>query len=87
MAVLALIVFGTIGILLVIAVMMEHSTAEHPARRHLSHSESSGVAPSLGPNSDRPRGESAPAEDHFSENHRSEDHSSKEKVHEHALVG
>ena len=35
MAVLALIVFGMIGILLVVAVMMEHSTMEHPARRPL----------------------------------------------------
>jgi len=46
MALLALFVFGTIGILLVIAVMMEHSTAEHPPRRHLPHSESSDVTPS-----------------------------------------
>lgn len=37
MAVLALIVFGTIGILLVVAVIMEHSTMEHPARRPLPH--------------------------------------------------
>ncbi len=54
MALLALFVFGTIGILLVIAVMMEHSTAEHPARRHFPHSETSDVAPSHG---EEPRGE------------------------------
>jgi len=54
MGVLALIVFGTIGILLVIAVMMEHSTAEHPARRHFPHSETSDIAPSRG---EEPRGE------------------------------
>jgi len=77
MGVLALIVFGTIGILLVIAVMMEHSTAEHPARRHFPHSETSDVAPSLNPNIDGPHGEGT----------RTEGESSKEKVHEHALVG
>lgn len=44
MALLALIMFGCIGILLVVAVMMEHSTAQHPARHDLRHSESSNVA-------------------------------------------
>jgi hypothetical protein len=44
MALLALIIFGTIGILLAVAVIMEHSTAEHPARRHFPHSEISDVA-------------------------------------------
>jgi len=43
MALLALIIFGTIGILLAVAVIMEHSTAEHPARRHFPHSEISDV--------------------------------------------
>ena len=54
MALLALFVFGTIGILLVIAVMMEHSKAEHPARRNLPYSETPDVAPSRG---EEPRGE------------------------------
>jgi hypothetical protein len=44
MALLALIIFGTIGILLTIAVIMEHSPAEHPSKRHLSHSETSEIA-------------------------------------------
>jgi hypothetical protein len=44
MALLALMLFGTIGILLVIAVTIEHSPAEHPARRHFPHSEISDVA-------------------------------------------
>ncbi len=46
MALLALLLFGTIGILLVVAVIMEHNPAEHPARRHFPHSEISNVAPS-----------------------------------------
>jgi hypothetical protein len=46
MALLALFIFGTIGILLVVAVIMEHSPGEHPARRHFPHSEISDVAPS-----------------------------------------
>ena len=37
MAVLALIVFGLIGMLLTVAVMMEHSTVEHAAKHHLTH--------------------------------------------------
>jgi|HubBroStandDraft_6_1064221.scaffolds.fasta_scaffold04958_7 hypothetical protein len=36
MALLALILFGTIGILLVVAVIMERSPREHPARSHRS---------------------------------------------------
>lgn len=46
MALLALFIFGTIGILLVVAVIMEHSPAEHPARRHFPHSETPSVTPS-----------------------------------------
>ena len=77
MGLLALIAFGLIGILLAVAVMMEHSKAEHPARRNLSHPVTSGVAASLSPKLDRPRGESAPAESP----------SAKENVHEHACTG
>jgi hypothetical protein len=36
LALLALIIFGTIGILLVVAVMIEHFPGEHSARRHHS---------------------------------------------------
>jgi hypothetical protein len=39
MAVLALVFFGTLGILLVVAVIMEHSPTEHPARGNRSHPE------------------------------------------------
>ena len=75
MALLALIIFGTIGILLVVAVIMEQSPGEHPARRHCSPG-TSDVAPSL-PNFDRARGDSGSTENPSTE----------EKVHEHAYVG
>ena len=82
MALLALIMFGCIGILLVVAVMMEHSTAQHPARHNRPHSENPDVAAPAGLNFDRPHRQGSPTEDHFPE-----DQSSKEKVNEHALVG
>ena len=76
MALLALIIFGTIGILLVVAVIMEHSPGEHPARRPRSHPVTLDVSPSL-PNFDRARGEGESTENPSTE----------EKVHEHAYVG
>jgi hypothetical protein len=76
MALLALMIFGTIGILLVVAVIMERSPGEHPARRRRSHPETSDVAPSL-PNFDRARGEGVSTKNPSTE----------EKVHEHAFIG
>ena len=75
MALLALIIFGTIGILLAVAVIMEHSPGEHPARRHRS-SVTSDLAPSHR-NFDRAR----------AEGESTENPSTEEKVHEHAYVG
>ena len=72
MALLALIIFGTIGILLAVAVIMEHSPAEHPARRHGPHPVSSDVVPSSSLNFDKPRAEGAATE---------------ESVREHVTVG
>ena len=78
MALLALIIFGLIGIMLAVAVIMEHSTSDpHPARRGASHPVTAGVAPLPNPKFDRPRSEGAPAEIA----------STKEKVHEHACIG
>lgn len=77
MAMLALMVFGLIGIMLVVAVMMEHSEPAGPARRRASHPVASDVPPSLNPKLDRPRGDNAPPETS----------SAKEKVHEHACTG
>jgi hypothetical protein len=76
MAMLALIAFGLIGIMLVVAVLMEHSEPAGPARRSVSHPVTSDVAPFLNPNFDRPRGEDTPIEKP----------SEKEKVHEHACT-
>lgn len=76
MAMLALIAFGTIGILLVVAVMMEHSGPADPPRRKVSHA-TSDVTPIFDPSFDRPRGEDTPTQNP----------SSKEKVHEHACTG
>jgi len=73
MAMLALIVFGLIGIMLVVAVMMEHSKPGRPARVTASQPLTPG-APSLNPNIDGSRGENAPTANP----------STKEKVHEHA---
>jgi hypothetical protein len=75
-ALIALMMLGTIGILLVVAVIMEHSPGEHPARRDRSHPITPGVAPSLS-NFDRARGEGESTENPPTE----------EKVHEHALIG
>lgn len=78
MALLALIMFGLIGVMLSVAVMMEHSTPDvHPARRSASHRVTSDVAHSLNPNFDRPNGEGSPTENLSEE----------EKLHEHACVG
>ena len=76
MVLLALIMCGTIGILLVVAIIMEHSPGEHPARRQYSHDVTSDGAHSL-PIIDRVRGE-----DESKANP-----STEEKVHEHACVG
>ena len=75
MALLALILFGTIGILPAVAVIMEHSPREHPARRHRS-PVTSDLAPSHR-NFDRARAEAESTENPSTE----------EKVHEHAYVG
>jgi hypothetical protein len=78
MALLALIIFGLVGIMFAVAVIMEHSTSDpHPARRGASHPVTSGVAPPPNPKFDRPRSEGAPTENQFE----------KEKVDEHACVG
>ena len=78
MALLALIVFGLIGIMLSVAVMMEHSTPDpHPARPKASLPVTSGVASLLTPCIDRPRKGDAPTEIT----------AAKEKVHEHACTG
>jgi hypothetical protein len=76
MALLALTVFGLIGILLIVAVILEHSTLARAAKTDASHPVTSGAPPSLNPN-DGPRGEDAPTENP----------SAKEKVHEHACTG
>jgi flagellar basal body-associated protein FliL len=74
MAILALIVFGLIGIMLLVAVVMEHSKPGRSAKLAASQPLNPGAAPSLKPNIDGPRGEDAPTENL----------SAKEKVHEHA---
>jgi hypothetical protein len=77
MALLALTVFGLIGILLIVAVILEHSTLVRTAKNDDSHPVTTAAAPALNPNFDRPRGEDSPTEDQ----------SPKEKVHEHACTG
>ena len=77
MAMLALIAIWPIGILLVVAVMMEHSEPAGPARRKVSQAVTSDVTPIFNPSFDRPRGEDAPTQNP----------SAKEKVHEHACTG
>jgi len=77
MGLLALAVFGLIGILLIAAVILEHSTLPRAARTDALHPVTSGIAPTVNPNFDRPRGEDVPAENP----------SEKEKVHEHACTG
>jgi len=67
MALLAVMLFGTIGILLVVAVIMEHSPAEHPARRHGPHPVSFDVAASSGANVDKQRAEATATEENVRE--------------------
>lgn len=76
MALLALTVFGLIGILLIVAVVLEHSTLARRAKGNAPHPVTN-ATPSPNPNFDRPRGEEAPT---------TEDQSEKEKVHEHACT-
>ena len=73
MAMLALVVFGLIGIMLVVAVMMEHSESPRPARLTAVPPE---IIPSFNPNAEKTRGEDAAATNP----------STKEKVHEHACT-
>jgi hypothetical protein len=75
-ALLALAVFGLIGIFLIIAMVLEQSTLARTAKTDAIHLVTSGSAPSLYPNH-RPRGEAAPRQNQFS----------KEKFHEHARTG
>ncbi len=75
MALLALTVFGLIGILLIIAVVLEHSTLERTAKGNAPQPVTN-APPCPNPNFDRPRGEDAPTKDQ----------SEKEKVHEHACT-
>jgi len=77
MAMLALIAFGLIGIMLVVAVLMEHSEPAGPPRRKVSADVTSDVNPIFDPSVDRPRGEDTPTQNP----------SAKEKVHEHACTG
>ena len=77
-AVLALAVFGLIAILLLIAMILEHSLITQAAKTDPSYSVTTRTVISLNPNFDRPRGEDTPTDNPSPE---------KEKVHEHALVG
>jgi hypothetical protein len=74
MGMLALIVFGLIGIMLLVAVILEHSAVARAAKTDPSHLVTSGAVPALNPSFDGARGEGAPTENP----------SAKEKVHEHA---
>jgi len=76
MGMLALIVFGLIGILLLLAVVLEHSTAARAAKTAHSQPVTFGAAPAPNPSFDGARGEGAPTENQ----------SPKEKVHEHACA-
>jgi hypothetical protein len=49
MALLALMVFGLIGILLTVAVVLEHSKHAHAAKGDAAHPVTSDAAPSLNP--------------------------------------
>jgi hypothetical protein len=49
MALLALLVFGVIGILLTVAVVLEQSKLKRAAKGDAAHSVTSGAAPSLNP--------------------------------------
>jgi hypothetical protein len=77
MALLALAAFGLIGIMLVVAVLMEHSTPRRTVKTEASYPAGPGAASFPNPNFDRPRGAASPTENP----------SEKEKVHEHACTG
>ncbi len=77
MALLALAAFGLIGIMLVVAVLMEHSTPRRTVKTDASYPVGPGAAPFLNPNFDRPRGAESPKENP----------SEKENIHEHAGIG
>jgi hypothetical protein len=77
MALLALAVFGLIGILLIVAVVMEHSTQARAAKTNAARPVTADATPSPNPIFHTPRGEDAPTPDQ----------SEKEKVHEHACTG
>jgi hypothetical protein len=77
MGLLALAIFGLIGIMLVVAMLLEHSTLARAAKSEASHPQTTGAAPVLSPNFDRPRGKDTPTENP----------SKKENVHEHACAG
>ncbi len=49
MALLAMLVFGLIGILLTVAVVLEHSKRTRLARSHAEHSVPAGAVPSFHP--------------------------------------
>jgi hypothetical protein len=77
MALLALTVFGLIGILLIVAVILEHSTQSRTAESNTLHAVTSGATLFPNPNFHRPRGADSPTESL----------SEKENVHEHACTG
>jgi hypothetical protein len=77
MALLALAVFGVIGILLTVAVVLEHRTVTHAAEKDAAHPVTADATLSPNPTFHTPRGEDAPTPDK----------SEKEKVHEHACTG
>ena len=77
MALLALTVFGLIGILLIVAVVLEHRTQARAAKDNAAHPVTADATPSLNPIFHTTRGEDAPTPDQ----------SEKEKVHEHACTG
>lgn len=77
MALLALVVFGLIGILLIVAVILEHSTPASSAKSDAPQPLAPGAVPFLIPNFEPPRGKDTPPGTS----------SSKEKVHEHACTG
>ena len=78
LALLALAVFGLVGFLLAIAMILEHSMLTRAAEIDASYPVNSGAGPILHPNLDRPRGEDMPPGNPSSK---------KEKLHEHACTG
>jgi len=77
MALLALAVFGLIGILLTVAVVLEHRTLDRATNGNAAHPVAADATPSPSPTFHTPRGGDAPTQDQ----------SEKEKVHEHACTG